>query len=193
MASIDRQFNLDRERAFAASVNSREQTAALATIARLRAFSHLLCMDAKLANELVELTLVRVSVITKLSHLNPSHFAWLIGRLRGYFYAEYAHRQALVGPRPPLSTPNWRGHCDLLVALATLSVEQREALIMIEAAELPYKEAARICRRPFLTFKKFVEQARVDLALAVSDGAAETPTNVASLEAFREIGARAPN
>jgi hypothetical protein len=89
-------------------------------------------MDAKLANELVELTLVRVSVITKLSHLNPSHFAWLIGRLRGYFYAEYAHRKALVGPRPPLSTPNWRGHCDLLVALATLSVEQREALIMID-------------------------------------------------------------
>jgi DNA-directed RNA polymerase specialized sigma24 family protein len=52
--------------------------------------------------------------------------------------------------------------------LAILTVEQREALVLIEAARLSYKEAARICRRPFLSFRKFVEQARTDLARVLS-------------------------
>jgi DNA-directed RNA polymerase specialized sigma24 family protein len=41
----------------------------------------------------------------------------------------------------------------VLAALANLTVEQREALILIEAAGLYYKAAARICCKPFLTFK----------------------------------------
>jgi hypothetical protein len=131
MTLIYGQLNWDRGRAFAASAKpqSPEQSPARATIARLRAFSLLLCMDTKIANELVEITLVRASVSTDLSHLNPSHLAWLISRLRSYFYAKYAHRQVPVGPRPPLFAVTWQRHGDLLAALSGLTVEQREALI----------------------------------------------------------------
>jgi RNA polymerase sigma-70 factor, ECF subfamily len=176
MTSIDGHLNWDRQRGFVASARppSRERDSALATIAQLRAFSFLLCMDAKLANELVELTLLRVCVAIDLSHLNPSHLGWLIGRLRTYYYAEFAHRRVAVDPRLPLPSLAWRFHGDVLVAFASLTVEQREALILIEAAGFSYKAAARICRKPFITFKKFVAQARADLALSLASDAGET-------------------
>jgi hypothetical protein len=84
MTSMDGQLNWDRQRGFVAPARpqSRERDPSLAIIAQLRAFSLLLCLDAKLANELVEITLLRVWVATNPSHLNPSHLAWLIARLR---------------------------------------------------------------------------------------------------------------
>jgi RNA polymerase sigma-70 factor (ECF subfamily) len=175
MTSTDGQLNWDRERGFVAPARpwSRERDPALATIAQLRAFSLLLCLDAKLANELVEITLLRVCVATNPSHLNPSHVGWLIARLRTYFYAEFAHRQRVIDPPSPLPSLAWQIHGELLAAFASLSVEQREALILIEAAGLSYKAAARICRKPFLTFKKFVARARADLALSLASGASE--------------------
>ena len=175
MTSIDGQLNWDRERGFVASARPqpRERDPALVTIAQLRAFSLLLCLDAKLANELVEVTLLRVCVATDLSHLNPSHLGWLIARLRSYFYAEFAPRQRAVDPQSPLPSLAWQLHGDVLAAFASLSVEQREALILIEAAGLSYKAAARICRKPFLTFKKFVARARADLALSLASDADE--------------------
>jgi RNA polymerase sigma-70 factor (ECF subfamily) len=176
MTSIDGQLNWDGERGFVASgrAQPRERDPALATIAQLRAFSLLLCLDAKLANELVELTLLRVCVGTDLSHLNPSHLGWLIGRLRTYFYSEFAHLQAAIDPHSPLPGSTSQRHGDLLAAFASLTVEQREALILIEAAGLSYKAAARICRKPFLTFKKFVARARADLVQSLASDAAET-------------------
>ena len=175
MTSVDGQLNWDRERGFVASARPqpRERDPALATIAQLRAFSLLLCLDAKLANELVEVTLLRVCVATDLSHLNPSHLGWLIARLRSYFYAEFAPRQRAVDPQSSLPSYDWQLHGDVLAAFASLSVEQREALILIEAAGLSYKAAARICRKPFLTFKKFVARARADLALSLAADGSE--------------------
>jgi hypothetical protein len=60
MTSIDGQLNWDRERGFVAlgRAHARERDPALATIAQIRAFSLLVCVDVKLANELVELTLL---------------------------------------------------------------------------------------------------------------------------------------
>ena len=175
MTSIDGQLNWDWERGFVAPARpqSRERDPALATIAQLRAFSLLLCLDAKLANELVEITLLRVCVATNPSHLNPSHLAWLIARLRTYFYAEFAHRRRAIDPPSPLPSFTWQLHGDVLAAFTSLTVEQREALILIEAAGLSYKAAARICRKPFLTFKKFVARARADLAFSLASDASE--------------------
>ena len=65
----------------------------------------------------------------------------------------------------------------MLAALANLTVEQREPLILIEAAGLSYKDAARICRKPFLTFKKFVARARADLARSLAYDAGEIGVN----------------
>jgi RNA polymerase sigma-70 factor (ECF subfamily) len=184
MTSMDGQLNWDGERGFVASERpqSRERDPALATIAQLRAFSLLLCLDAKLANELVELTLLRVCVATDLSHLNPSHLGWLIGRLRTYFYAEFVRRQTAIDPHSLLADCSSQRHGDLLAAFADLAVEQREALILIEAAGLSYKAAARICRKPFLTFKKFVARARADLAQSLASDAVETGIDECLLE-----------
>jgi RNA polymerase sigma-70 factor, ECF subfamily len=184
MTSMDGQLNWDRERGFVASGRppSRERDPALATIGQLRAFSLLLCLDAKLANELVELTLLRVCAATDLSHLNPSHLGWLIARLRTYFYAEFTHRRAAIDPHSPLPGFSSQRHGDLLAAFASLTVEQREALILVEAARLSYKAAARICRKPFLTFKKFVAQARADLALSLASDAGEMGMDAFLLE-----------
>ena len=124
-------------------------------------------------NELVEITLLRICVATNPSHLNPSHLGWLIARLRTYFYAEFAHRQRAIDPQSPLPSLAWQLHGDVLAAFASLSVEQREALILIEAAGLSYKAAARICRKPCLTFKKFVTRARADLALSLAADGSE--------------------
>jgi RNA polymerase sigma-70 factor, ECF subfamily len=183
MTATNGQLNWDRECEFAAPgrPQSHRQDSAFATIAQLRAFSHLLCLDPKLANELLEITLLRLCVATNLSHLNPSHLGWLIGKLRTYYYAEFSPRQTAINSQFPL--PGFaRQHSDLLAALASLTAEQREALILIEAAGLSHGAAARICRKPYLTFKKFVAQARADLALCLSSDARERRGSVATAQ-----------
>jgi len=99
--------------------------------------------------------------------------SWLIARLRTYFYAEFARRQRAVDSQSQPPSFVRQLHGDVLAAFASLSVEQREALILIEAAGLSYKAAARICRKPFLTFKRFVARARADLALSLASDASE--------------------
>ena len=58
------------------------------SIARLRAFSMLLCMDTDLADELVEVTLLRSSVGADPAAFGPNLSTWLIKRLRSYYYRE---------------------------------------------------------------------------------------------------------
>src|SRR4029078_10036715 len=50
------------------------------SIARLRAFSMLLCMDADLADELVEVTLLRSSVGADPAAFGPNLSTWLVNR-----------------------------------------------------------------------------------------------------------------
>ncbi len=54
-----------------------------ATIAKLRAFSFLLCLDQVMADKLVEITLVRAKVGIDPSTLGENLAPWLIRRLRG--------------------------------------------------------------------------------------------------------------
>jgi hypothetical protein len=128
--------------------------AALATVGRLRALAVLLCLDVDLADELVAVTLTRASVA-----MNPRHFelnlsTWLYGRLRGYYYRDYAH---LAARRETQADTRF-------AALAELSAAQREALVLIEAAGCSHSEAARICRCPKHRFKRLVNSARATLA-----------------------------
>ena len=128
-------------------------------VAKLRAFAVLLCADVDLANELVEVTLLRASVA-----MNPAGFAtnlstWLISRLRGYYYREYAHRPTLTPPQLPGFE-----HGEVLTALAKVRAQQREALVLVEAIKFSSGEAARICRQPPGRFTTLLEGARADLA-----------------------------
>jgi RNA polymerase sigma-70 factor, ECF subfamily len=129
------------------------------SIAGLRAFSILLCMDVKLGEELVKVTLLRARVAIDPPGLGTNLATWLIRRLRSYYYREYTRRPVVT---PPLGASS--EHDDILAALAKLRAEQREALILVEAIRFSFGEAARICRRPPGRFRNLVEGARADLA-----------------------------
>jgi len=51
-----------------------------------------------------------------------------------------------------------------------LSVEQREALILVGAAGLSYEEAASICQAAIGTIKSRVSRARVELQIILAVG-----------------------
>jgi RNA polymerase sigma-70 factor (ECF subfamily) len=129
-----------------------KQQEPLATIAKLRAFAVLLCMDVDLADDLVHITLLRTGVAMSSFEQGGDASAWLFGKLRSYFYSEYASRSA---PNLGANADGWPtnqvhvagpAHGALLAALAKLSPEQREALVLVEAAGFCHSEAARICR-----------------------------------------------
>lgn len=129
------------------------------SIARLRAFSMLLCMDVTLADELVTVTLVRAGVAVNPAGIGNNLSIWLIKRLRSYYYREFT-RRALAMP-PQAAT---REQADILSALAKLRPEQREALVLVEAIRFSLGEAGRICRQPPGRFRALLEGARTDLA-----------------------------
>jgi RNA polymerase sigma-70 factor (ECF subfamily) len=129
------------------------------SIARLRAFSMLLCMDTELADELVEVTLLRSSVGANPAAFGPNLSTWLIKRLRSYYYREYVRRP---GVTPVQRTSGVQA--DILAALARLRAEQREALVLVDAIRISLGEAGRICRQPPVRFSALLEAARADLA-----------------------------
>jgi RNA polymerase sigma-70 factor (ECF subfamily) len=169
MTSIENQHSCVQERGYAAVSKAPEpsqQRGLHDTIAKLRAFSVLLCMDLDLADDLVAVTLARASVATSPSRLGENLVPWLFSRLRSYYYREYAARSAAAARGRPLQTEQFAGsqHHDILAALAKLAPEQREALVLTEAAGFSFAEAARICRRPPGRFKDLVETAEANLA-----------------------------
>jgi DNA-directed RNA polymerase specialized sigma24 family protein len=102
--------------------------------------------------------------------MDPAGFAtnlstWLISRLRGYYYREYAHRPTQTAPRVA-----GREYDDVLAALAELRAQQREALVLVEGIKFSSGEAARICRQPPGRFTTLLEGARADLARHLAKG-----------------------
>ena len=143
-----------------------------ATVAKLRSFSLLLCLNIDLADHLVEITLLRAGVCMSPSRLGSNTIGWLCGRLRSYYYSEFARRQTdatLESSDLPSLLTHFQGATqDLLNLLAELSAEHREALILTEAIGLSRTQAARICSCPLHIFKVRIEEARAHLAMFLS-------------------------
>jgi RNA polymerase sigma-70 factor (ECF subfamily) len=162
MTSIEHHIEDNRRRRYAPTARQCEsppRPVLHESIARLRAFSMLLCMDADLADELVKVTLLRSSVVADPAGFGASLSTWLIRRLRSYYYLEYARRPAVRPPRPTSGE-----QAEILTALAKLRAEQREALVLVDAIRFSFGEAARICRKPPGRFRTLIEGARADLA-----------------------------
>jgi RNA polymerase sigma-70 factor (ECF subfamily) len=140
------------------------------SIARLRAFAILLCMDVNVGEELVNVTLLRAGVAIDPGGLGTNLATWLIRRLRSYYYREYARRPAVTRSGGVSGE-----HADILAALAKLRAEQREALILVEAIRFSFGEAARICRQPPGRFRSLVEGARAGLARHLERQGSERP------------------
>ena len=143
--------------------------ALLTTLARLRAFAILLCMNVDLAEHLVAITLLRAGVVIKPTSIGPNLAAWLLGRLRQYYYREHATARTSAASGPSAS---WKSrharHQDTLAALAELTAEQREALVLVEAAGCSAREAAHICRCTPIQFRYRLTGARDRLARLLS-------------------------
>jgi RNA polymerase sigma-70 factor (ECF subfamily) len=167
----------------------------LKAIPHLRAFAISLTGKVDQADDLVQEAILR-----GLSHLDSftpgtDLQAWLFTILRNLFYTSLRKRRREVEDPDGvmagmLSTaPEQHGRLDLndlRTALGKLSVEQREALLLVGAEGMSYEEAAAICEVNIGTIKSRINRARTRLAelldVADADNLANRTSN-ASLSA----------
>ena len=108
--------------------------------------------------------------------------AWLFTILRNHFYTELRkHGREVEDPdgamAQQVSVMPEKGSrldfTDMQAALAKLSAEQREALLLVSAEGVSYEEAAHICGTNIGTIKSRVNRARTRLAELLAFDAGE--------------------
>ncbi|MFJ5486896.1 sigma-70 family RNA polymerase sigma factor [Hansschlegelia beijingensis] len=145
----------------------------LVHIPSLRAFAVSLSGQLDRADDLVQETLVKawrnLGSFTEGTNMR----AWLFTILRNVYISEIRRRRREVQDTDGVFSenvavaPQQNGHMDLedfRKALTALPEEQREALILIGAAEFSYEEAAEISGCAVGTVKSRVNRARTALA-----------------------------
>jgi RNA polymerase sigma-70 factor (ECF subfamily) len=154
----------------------------LAAVPSLRAFGISLCGDVDQADDLVQETLHRA--LANLDSFQPGTNmpAWLITILRNLFYTNYRRRRREVEDGEGRyaatlkSQPEQESRVEfeeLRSALAKLSPDQREALILVGASGFSCEEAANICGCAPGTIKSRVNRARTRLASLMAVEGAE--------------------
>jgi RNA polymerase sigma-70 factor (ECF subfamily) len=144
----------------------------LKAIPKLRVFAISLTRNGDQADDLVQEAITKA--LARLDQFTPgtSMQAWLFTILRNHFFATSRKRRREVEDPDGFyaarlaTAPDQNGHLDLLdlmAALRRLSVEQREAVLLI-AYGISYEEAARICGAAVGTVKCRVNRARRRLA-----------------------------
>ena len=179
----------------------------LKAIPHLRAFAISLTGKMDQADDLVQEAIMR-----GLGHLDSftpgtDLQAWLFTILRNLFYTSLRKRRREVEDPDGMmagmlsAPPEQHGRLDLddlRTALGRLSVEQREALLLVGAEGMSYEEAAAICEVNIGTIKSRINRARTRLAelLHVADAdnlAARTSKALLSATNSRRSGKeRAP-
>lgn len=151
----------------------------LATIPRLRRYARSLAFDASAADDLVQTTLERA-----LAHwhqfdqrrdilvwtLSIAHNAFMDERRREKraFAAEAQQLQASEDLHVPAADVGLR--LDLVAALAKLSVEQREPLLLVTLEQLSYAECAEVLRIPIGTVMSRISRGRAALRELLDGG-----------------------
>ena len=145
----------------------------LDAIPHLRAFAISLSGNITYADDLVQGALMRG--LENLDKFQPgtNMQAWLFTILRNQFYTDMRRRRrevedadgAMAGKLAVMPEQGARlDFTDMQAALARLSVEQREALLLVAAEGLSYEEAAQICGTNLGTIKSRINRARTRLA-----------------------------
>ncbi len=171
----------------------------LRSLPHLRAFAISLTGDLTRADDLVQEALLRA--LSNLDRFEPgtNMRAWLFTILRNLFHTEFRKRKreiedvdGAISARVPV-LPEQEGHVamsDLQAALAKLSPEHREALLLIGAQGLSYEETARICGTYIGTIKSRVNRARARLAelmgVTADDLGADRHVHAVVLQPVRE-------
>ena len=139
----------------------------------LRAFAVSLCGSMTTADDLVQDTLLKAWSNSERFEPGSNLRAWLFTILRNTYFSLYRKRSREVQDSDGIYAQRLathgaqEGHVDLAdfrKALALISEEQREALILVGASGLSYEEAAEICGVALGTIKSRVNRARVKLA-----------------------------
>ena len=146
----------------------------LAAIPHLRAFATSLTNNPDRADDLVQDTILRAWAAIDRFERGTNLNAWLFTILRNHFHSEYRKRKREVedadgSHAARLKThPDQQSHLDFedfRTALATLPLDQREALLLVGAQGMSYEEAAEICNVAVGTVKSRVNRARSKLTL----------------------------
>lgn len=148
------------------------ETSLIALIPHLRAFATVLCRNRELAEDLAQEALVKAWRAQNSFEPGSNLKAWLFTILRNVFltYRRRARRQAVwdedaIASRPVACGQHWSSELsDIGRALYCLSIEQREALILITVGGFSCAEAARISNCSLGTVKSRVFRARAALA-----------------------------
>jgi RNA polymerase sigma-70 factor (ECF subfamily) len=144
----------------------------------LRAFAGALAGNRHLADDLVQVAILRAIDAAQQFTPGTNFKAWIFTILRNASYNQWrspASRQVPLEESDgyaPVSPPTQDGNlefCDFRRAFAQLVPEQREALLLIGASGLGYEEAAEICGCATGTVKSRVSRARTNLR-ALMDG-----------------------
>jgi RNA polymerase sigma-70 factor (ECF subfamily) len=147
--------------------------AMLAAMPSLRAFAISLTNDPVRADDLVQDTILRAWANSHRFEPGTNLRAWLFTILRNLFHSEWRkHRREVEDVdgayAANLTTlPGQEHHLDFedfRVALTKLSVDHREALVLVAAQGMSYEEVAVICGVAVGTIKSRVNRARHRLA-----------------------------
>jgi RNA polymerase sigma-70 factor, ECF subfamily len=149
----------------------------LAAMPNLRAFAVSLANNPDRADDLVQDTILRAWANIHRFERGTNLNAWLFTILRNQFHSEYRKRKREVEDADGayaarLKThPDQQSHLDFedfRTALATLPIDQREALLLVGAQGMSYEEASEVCNVAVGTVKSRVNRARSKLAFLLS-------------------------
>lgn len=144
----------------------------LNAVPSLRAFAISLTGNTVYADDLVQTAILRGLEHLDTFQAGTSMQAWLFTILRNHFYTEHRRRRreiedadgALAAKLSVMPVQDARLDLDdMMTALAHLSNEQREALLLIAAEGMSYEEAAQICGTNIGTIKSRINRARTRL------------------------------
>lgn len=144
----------------------------LGSIPSLRAFALSLCGVPDRADDLLQETIMKAWAKQESFEAGTNIKAWLFTILRNEFYSQMRKRGREIGDPDDIYTskmavqPNQHGAMDMedfKKALAELSDDQREAIILVSASGFSYDEAAEICGCAVGTIKSRINRARARL------------------------------
>jgi RNA polymerase sigma-70 factor (ECF subfamily) len=149
-------------------------------IPQMRAFARSLCMNTAEAEDLAQEGLLKAWNSRASYQPGTNMKAWTFMIIRNQFYSDKRRswrstpldpetaERTLVAATDPVASIELD---EVRRALAMLSDEQREALIMVGAGGLAYEEVAEICGCAVGTIKSRVSRARDRLAEILASGA----------------------
>ena len=142
----------------------------LGTIPRLRRYARSLAFDAGAADDLVQTTLERALAHWHQFDQRRDILVWTLSIAHNAFMDERRRERRLTVVDPQeahnaLASQAAPGHdvglrLDLLAALAQLSAEQREPLLLVTLEQLSYAECAEVLQIPVGTVMSRISRAR---------------------------------